>query len=489
MDRETLSNYGWIIISVLILAVMISFATPFGSTIGNSVNDVVKIVTQNEDDNDNIKTVEELQEIYNFSYYSSFSDAVSDINNSTTSNANSDKDNAYVGIYKNNGKSNIVILQDTEISGVITIKNNTKINLGGNTLKLSGNGSYIEFNSDAECVIDGKLNGSKIYKEYTGGSALLYLIVQNGSNLTINGGTYSLISTSEETTANISSVIYQKSLSAYTEINDCEIIAKKQYNGNKYTLSGIRSAGGTFKINDSSISINTGSNTTLGNTYGIRNSNTNMIINSSEISIHGNDYSIYGINNQSSTTTINDTNINITTDNAVDTTGYGIRNYGGTLTFNSGSVTGLNGALLYENATTDTTTKLAKTYINGGTFASYYNEAIRLSHGEKDIAYIRNATIKCTDYAAFSVYETSNSSTYIDNCTLIGGQYAFALKNTNSESGNGVYISNTNIEEEKIIENSGENKLYIGKGTNITSSSVTNSSNIEFGTFDSIPGI
>lgn len=42
MDKETLSNYGWIVICVLVLAVMIALATPFG----NFVADAVKSTTQ-----------------------------------------------------------------------------------------------------------------------------------------------------------------------------------------------------------------------------------------------------------------------------------------------------------------------------------------------------------------------------------------------------------------------------------------------------------
>lgn len=42
MDKETLSNYGWIVILVLVLAVMIALATPFGSFIA----DAVKSTTQ-----------------------------------------------------------------------------------------------------------------------------------------------------------------------------------------------------------------------------------------------------------------------------------------------------------------------------------------------------------------------------------------------------------------------------------------------------------
>ncbi len=37
MDKETLSNYGWIVICVLVLAVMIALASPFGKFVSNAV--------------------------------------------------------------------------------------------------------------------------------------------------------------------------------------------------------------------------------------------------------------------------------------------------------------------------------------------------------------------------------------------------------------------------------------------------------------------
>ena len=37
MDKNTLSNYGWIVIAVLVLAVMIALATPFGKYIESGV--------------------------------------------------------------------------------------------------------------------------------------------------------------------------------------------------------------------------------------------------------------------------------------------------------------------------------------------------------------------------------------------------------------------------------------------------------------------
>ena len=40
MDKQTLSHYGWIIIMVLILSVMLAFATPFGTYIGKGVSNL-----------------------------------------------------------------------------------------------------------------------------------------------------------------------------------------------------------------------------------------------------------------------------------------------------------------------------------------------------------------------------------------------------------------------------------------------------------------
>ena len=37
MDKNTLSNYGWIVIAVLVLAVMIALATPFGKYVESGV--------------------------------------------------------------------------------------------------------------------------------------------------------------------------------------------------------------------------------------------------------------------------------------------------------------------------------------------------------------------------------------------------------------------------------------------------------------------
>ena len=41
MDKETLGQYGWLVVCVIIMAIIITLATPFGSVIRNAVADVV----------------------------------------------------------------------------------------------------------------------------------------------------------------------------------------------------------------------------------------------------------------------------------------------------------------------------------------------------------------------------------------------------------------------------------------------------------------
>ena len=45
MDKETLSNYGWIVICVIVLAVMIALATPFAEAIKEAVVGAVNRLT------------------------------------------------------------------------------------------------------------------------------------------------------------------------------------------------------------------------------------------------------------------------------------------------------------------------------------------------------------------------------------------------------------------------------------------------------------
>ena len=59
MDKSTLSNYGWIVIVTLVLAVMLALATPFGTYVGKGASNVIKTFVQSSDkaiDEDSIDT-------------------------------------------------------------------------------------------------------------------------------------------------------------------------------------------------------------------------------------------------------------------------------------------------------------------------------------------------------------------------------------------------------------------------------------------------
>ena len=67
MDKSTLSNYGWIVIVTLVLAVMLALATPFGTFVGKGASNVIKTFVQSSDnavDEDNIDTKSEDWDIY-----------------------------------------------------------------------------------------------------------------------------------------------------------------------------------------------------------------------------------------------------------------------------------------------------------------------------------------------------------------------------------------------------------------------------------------
>ena len=62
MDKQTLSNYGWLVIVTLILAVMLALATPFGTYVGDAVVSIANGYVQSSNnamDDDNIGKLEQ----------------------------------------------------------------------------------------------------------------------------------------------------------------------------------------------------------------------------------------------------------------------------------------------------------------------------------------------------------------------------------------------------------------------------------------------
>ena len=142
-------------------------------------------------------TVEELQKENKFEYYSTLSNAITDANNGTQDNADTDKENAVAGIYTDkNGEINVVLMKNTTLNSRLTISRDMTINLGGKLLTfvneseatalvgidgVSGNKNTI--------TIDGRLSGSRIHLESSVGKIRI-VQTQTSNTFIINGGKY-----------------------------------------------------------------------------------------------------------------------------------------------------------------------------------------------------------------------------------------------------------------------------------------------------------
>ena len=137
-------------------------------------------------------TVAELQEKYTFSYYSTLSKAIADVNAEVTTNADSEKENAGAGIYKNeNNNVVVVLLKNTEEASKLTINKNVELNLGGNVLSFTTSTSGIVFGTSTTATINGMLQGSKIESKINDAITSNFILIDaEGENFNLIGGEY-----------------------------------------------------------------------------------------------------------------------------------------------------------------------------------------------------------------------------------------------------------------------------------------------------------
>lgn len=552
----------------------------------------------------NVISLEDLQEKYQFSYYSTFSKAIIDNNNNTKENADAQKEDAVAGIYEDeNGNKTVMLLKDSSESEAITISKDVTINLAGKTLSLTTANSYLSFGEGVTVSINGMMEGSSIKAENLTTEGTYKMIQGSCEKFEVNGGTYlcngmfknviAFSVKSKKFIANRAKILVETenaercygiqlpTASGESNIDNCQIeisgkdnvIGVNKFSSDKtiinntgmkiissnYWASGIRnSSTGEMLLTDSNVSVDgkeyvfgafiqAGSNISMVNTklstkatkdiialcsngngninienseievnsneaYVVRNiggdvissKNTKISVNTintsyafyntdgSEITLVDNDIKVssdennaYGVYNEAGGN-ISITNTDIFAD-ATDSDARGIAAFGilncGTLTVNSGNVTGTHSGVQTMNG--------SKTYIYGGTFTSCCHGGMYFAQGSTGEAYVENATIICSDYSgkytdkgglhykygAFYIggKTGSNSSVYMDNCTISGGK--IVLRGTEGETGNKLYISNSTAEGVRIDDNQ---FLYVGVGTNITESSVTNSKLMEF---------
>jgi hypothetical protein len=87
MDKQTLSHYGWIVVMVLILSVMLAFATPFGEYIGRGASNVAMamgIANNDAVEEENIAQLEDEWEQYLKKHYYGDLDKDGDVDDDDT---------------------------------------------------------------------------------------------------------------------------------------------------------------------------------------------------------------------------------------------------------------------------------------------------------------------------------------------------------------------------------------------------------------------
>ena len=406
----------------------------------------------------NSLTIEQLQKIYEFTYYSSFEDAMSSSNGSTTNNS------AKIGVYiDDNGIKNIVVIDHVELTTAITINENTILNLGGKTVTLSASGT---FKITAGTVkVDGSLRGSKIEGEN------IVFSISGNSNVTVNGGQYS-----RDTAAPSSSykpTFYIKD-SAVVHVSDASI-SVKTVDAKAYAVCAAGSS--NVKITNSNILANNNSD----DCFGIYNGTSTVEVIDTTIKA----FSVKGSSGNGTagalnfgTATFTNCTVEAFTDYSDSSRSYGLRNAAdGTMYVNNCNAKAAHSGL----------STYGTLYVNGGIYESYGHGGIYFC-GVNKTHYVKDAvlrTLTSLPYGYQDIGGGHNASAFyiggsssvtgvvvkMDNCTLYGEDQAFTLRGTDGESNLTLYISNSFVHninggEYLIRVDNNTHTIYMGAGNN-----------------------
>ena len=383
-------------------------------------------------------SVEELENTYTFTYFSTMVDAVNAIAGGTTDSDNTDRELAVAGVYTDESANKVVVLlKDTEER--IQIAADMIINLGGHTLS-STSGSAITINS-GNVHIDGRLSGSTVNVVTPDTVTARAVAINKTCNVSIKGGTY---------------------IAAGTNKASAGILCLGNLTANNATIIG-RST--TARIDG--ISMSTGSSADITNC------------------------TVYAYSDEGTANSVYVSKNCVVTITDSTTIGYSSYIHNGTsYTSSSMGIYQASGSTLtLNNCIARGTIAGIQTYgtlfVDGGTYEGYGHGGFYFT-GSSAVAYVRNATIReCafnegyttnngTNEVGFYIGGGSNNSVYMDNCTIESAGHAIVLRTTAGEQNNALYISNSNIgENQQIRIDSTTHKLYLGVGNNFTAEDTT----------------
>jgi len=364
-------------------------------------------------------------EVYEIMYYSTFKEAVNDVNNDKIGeNAIADQYNAVAGIYTDkNGEISVVLLKDTTETERITINKNLNINLAGNTIDFINTVGFDTTKGNSnKIVINGNLNGSLISAVSDGSKNISTIQVREGNSVNISNATI-LASTDEGKARTINNA-------GEITLSNSNIKATS----NNYNAFGIEN-GGISIVSDSKIE-----------------AYANYII--------GADGNISSFSN-------------------------GIANMGdGILTVNNSYVRGTHAAvsnygMLYVDGGTYEGFGQGGFYFSGlGTTSFVRNATIR----ECDMP--EGYEANTGDYrAGFYIGGGENENyikVYMDNNDIYGSNNQIVFRGASGEHDNALYISNSTINTNGQIRiDDDTHKLYIGAGNNFTAANTNLPSAVE----------
>lgn len=395
-----------------------------------------------------VPSVEELQSKYAFTYYSTMTKAVTDVNNGAIgANADAEKHTAVAGVYtdENDGK-NVVLLKDTTENKRIEPGADMTINLGGNTITFEND--YYGFrgakNSEISVTFDGRLKGSSVVLNGIDGGGVA-IRASEKNRIYIVGGTYCI----NETVANetYDAVCIGVSASGLVELGKCSVLTRSAGRNNAVQVYG-SAVIDRCKIESFSDD---------GISYGVHivNASSSATITNSDIRAYSN--YLYNENNDGK--------------GNYSAVSHGVRN-SGVVTINGGYVMGTHSGV--QNTGT--------LHANGGIFEGFGHGGVYFAASDA-VSSVRNAVIRDCDmpdgYTATASRNGAgfymggaNEQVYMDNCKISGiapSQIA-VIKGSN----NALYISNSTVNnttggDANIRIDEGGNKLYIGRGNNFTS--------------------
>ena len=290
MDKETLSNYGWIVICVLVLAVLLALASPFGSFVA----DAVKSTTQGL-----------------FDVNQSALNATGLINiEDNQFEANSDKVKvSTLDEFKDaiENEESFVLESDIVFEESLTISKPTYIDLNGNTLYSTG----LVIDSDVTFVngcieSDSKITGMPSVRVIAGTTTMKYITIEVDDPIN-DAGSYAEYAGIEVVNSNVI-------------LEYCHIIVRNEIKRtNNYTY-GVALNNGTFFMENGSITIISAGATRTNLATGICG------INTSDITLKNIDINAPTVATAMGSMTFKTNDTSITSDNFVS--------YGGAYTIN-----------------------------------------------------------------------------------------------------------------------------------------------------------